>query len=167
MRLPVMSARNEWLAIQKMHDVDVGTMTTAAYGVSGANGARRKSFLITEDLEHWLLGLIQQQDCGSKVKLKRKVMKKVAVIAMRMHACGMNHRDFYMCHFRINLDDIADQSSTGDIAIYLMDLHWAQIRSVVSLRWRVKDIAGLLYSALFSYKDLRITTGDYIRFIET
>ena len=47
-----------------------------------------------------------------------------------------------------------------------MDLHRAQIRRKVPLRWRVKDIAGLLYSSLYSCKALHLSNRDYIRFIE-
>jgi lipopolysaccharide core heptose(I) kinase len=168
LRLPVVGARNEWLAIQKMHDIGIATMITAAYGETGINPARRKSFLVTdalqntEDLEHWLPAQLGNLACGERVRRKRAVLSEVARMARVMHGHGVNHRDFYLCHFRID-PETADQNQP---VIYLMDLHRAQIRHKVPLRWRVKDIAGLLYSSLYSCQDLHLSSRDYIRFIE-
>jgi len=168
LRLPVVSARNEWQAIKKMHDIGIATMTIAAYGETGINPARRKSFLVTEalqnteDLEHWLPAQISNLACGDRVRRKRAILLEVARMARVMHGHGVNHRDFYLCHFRIDPGSI-DQSRP---VIYLMDLHRAQIRQKVPLRWRVKDIAGLLYSSLYSCQDLHLSSRDYIRFIE-
>jgi len=50
-RLPVLGARNEWLAIQRLQRLDVDTMTLVGYGERGSNPARRQSFVITEALE--------------------------------------------------------------------------------------------------------------------
>ena len=168
LRLPVVSARNEWQAIKKMHDIGIATMTIAAYGETGINPARRKSFLVTEalqnteDLEHWLPAQVSNLACGERVRRKRAVLSEVARMARVMHGHGVNHRDFYLCHFCID-PETADQNQP---VIYLMDLHRAQIRRKVPLRWRVKDIAGLLYSSLYSCQDLHLGSRDYIRFIE-
>ena len=50
--------------------------------------------------------------------------------------------------------------------LYLMDLHRAQLRHRVPLRWLVKDLSGLLYSGMFSAHDLPLTLRDYLRLVE-
>ena len=174
LKLPVLGAENEWLAIRAFAEPSVNISTTplAAWGKQGWNPAKQRSFIITdaieqtEDLEHWLPQLQQHQDKKQALRLKRAVLTEVAGIARRLHGNGMNHRDFYLCHFRIavpeqGLPDIAD------IKLYLMDLHRVQRRSVAPHRWVVKDIAGLLFSALYDSRELSLNRGDILRFIET
>ena len=50
-RLPVLGARNEWRAIQRLQRLDVDTMRGVGYGGGGSNPARRQSFVITDALE--------------------------------------------------------------------------------------------------------------------
>ena len=50
----------------------------------------------------------------------------------------------------------------GEPALYLIDLHRAQIRATTPLRWRVKDIGELLFSVM----DLNPTERDFYRFIK-
>jgi hypothetical protein len=48
-----------------------------------------------------------------------------------------------------------------------MDLHRVEQRKNLPERWAVKDVAGLLYSALFDSKGIVLNRSDMIRFIET
>ena len=50
LRLPVISAENEFLAIKKLQALGVETMTCVGYGKRGSNPARQQSFIITDDL---------------------------------------------------------------------------------------------------------------------
>jgi heptose I phosphotransferase len=50
LRLPVLGAENEWRAIQRLRELGVDSMRAAAYGQRGHNPARRRSFLVTEEL---------------------------------------------------------------------------------------------------------------------
>lgn len=52
LRLPVISARNEWEVIQRLHKLGIPTMRAVAYGIQGRNPASVRSFIITEDLGH-------------------------------------------------------------------------------------------------------------------
>ena len=45
----------------------------------------------------------------------------------------------------------------------MIDLHRAQVRSAVPLRWRNKDLAALYFSAL----DIGLTRRDKLRFLRT
>ena len=50
LRLPVLGARNEWLAIKRLDQLGVETMQLAGFGEEGWNPARRRSFVITREL---------------------------------------------------------------------------------------------------------------------
>ena len=76
-----------------------------------------------------------------------------------MHNNGINHRDFYVCHFNIQ----PETALNGPLHLYLMDLHRAQVRPKTPRRWIVKDIAGIYFSSM----DLALTRRDIYRFIRT
>lgn len=172
-KMPVLGAENEWLAIRAFADpaVNIATTPLAAWGKQGWNPAAQRSFIITdaientEDLEHWLPQLQQHPDQKQALRLKRAVIAHVAGIAKRLHGNGMNHRDFYLCHFRIAVPE-QGLPELDKIQLYLMDLHRVQRRSTVPHRWVVKDIAGLFFSALYDSRELSLTRGDILRFIE-
>ena len=173
LRWPVLGASNEWLAIQALERLGVATMRIAAYGQQGLNPATRQSFLITdalentEDLEHWLPRWQQLGTAPEMLRMKRRVLEKVATIARRLHGNGINHRDFYLCHFRLQLDGQGNPADLHDPCIFLMDLHRAQLRRRTPQRWIIKDIAALLYSSLYASKGLNLTRSDYLRFVRS
>lgn len=151
-RLPVLGARNEWLAVQALHKANVPSMEAVLFCETGRNPASRRSAIITRSLED----TISLEDFYPKnILLKRQLINEVATMARRMHQAGINHRDFYLCHF------LMDQQSEAAPVLHLIDLHRAQIRDRVPLRWQVKDIGGLLFSAF----DKPLTRRDLLRFI--
>jgi UDP-glucose:(heptosyl)LPS alpha-1,3-glucosyltransferase len=93
------------------------------------------------------------------IKAKYRILASVAAIARELHRAGINHRDFYLCHFMLKTQFIADQTLVPEI--YLVDLHRAQLRPQVPVRWLVKDLGGLLFSSL----NLNFTQRDYLRFM--
>ena len=109
-RLPVLGARNEWRAIQTLTQMGVETMTLVAYGERGLNPARRQSFVITEALEDTesLEDFCDDWETSppatkSALRLKRALIFRVATMARDMHMSGINHRDFYICHFLLDV----------------------------------------------------------------
>jgi hypothetical protein len=74
-----------------------------------------------------------------------------------MHGGGVNHRDFYICHFLLHLPVDA-----GAPRLSLIDLHRAQVREQTPRRWRDKDLAALYFSAL----DIGLTRRDGLRFLQ-
>ncbi len=162
LRLPVLGAQNEWLAIQRLDELQVSTLRLAGYGLQGQNPARLRSFVITEELA----GTISLEDfCRDwrtkppDILLKRALIDKIATIARRLHENGVNHRDFYLCHFLL---DISRPLSREHLQIYLIDLHRVQLRSTTPARWVIKDLAGLYFSAM----DIGLTRGDLLRFVK-
>lgn len=166
-KMPVLGAVNEYRAIQAFEQLGVATMKVAACGETGSNPARITSFIITdaleqtEDLEHYLPSL--DMASPDDVKLKRAIIVKLASMARQLHSHGINHRDFYLCHFRL---DVSKGKPAADaITVYVMDLHRVQQRSSLPVRWQVKDLAALLYSALHSCSTRPVTVRDLLRFV--
>jgi len=157
-RLPIIGARNEWEAIHRLQELDIATMNAVAYGERGWNPANRESFIVTEELvdtvsledycKHW-------NETHPDPKVKRKLIKEVAVIARVLHSSGICHRDFYLCHFLLHKDEVPFPT------LSLIDLHRALVRGNLAQRWIVKDIAGLYYSA----KTIGLTQRDLLRFM--
>lgn len=160
LRLPVLGASNEWRAIRKLQSLQVATMTPVAFSSEGINPAKIHSCLITESLEDTLSleDLVLQGKLT--VVLKRQLLVKVGRIARALHENGVNHRDFYICHFLLPNPAII----TGAVdQLYLIDLHRAQIRSGrTPLRWQEKDLAALLFSSA----DAGLTRTDLFRFLK-
>lgn len=161
LRLPVLGASNEWRAIARLTELGVATMQAVAWGVRGRNPARQHSFIITRELAP----TISLEDLGRdwaqrppEPAFKRALIARVADMARRMHAGGVNHRDFYICHFLLHLDPAP---TTDDFRLSLIDLHRAQLRDTTPRRWRDKDLAALHFSAL----DIGLTARDRLRFL--
>ncbi len=160
---PVLGAENEYRAALALTAAGVDTLPVAGFGQRGSNPAALRSFLVTDDLSparslediclHW-------PEQPPPVVAKRALIRRVAQMAAGMHALGINHRDFYICHFLL-------RGSHGDEAdlvcgpLHLIDLHRAQIRSSVPHRWLVKDLGGLFFSAF----DIGLTRRDVLRFV--
>ena len=90
--------------------------------------------------------------------MKHALIRRVAGMARRMHHGGVNHRDFYLCHFLLHLDPAPTPEM---LKLSLIDLHRAQIREKTPQRWRDKDLAALYFSAL----DIGLTRRDVFRFL--
>jgi heptose I phosphotransferase len=163
-RLPVLGAGNEWRALRRLTALGVDTMRPVAFGVRGVNPARQHSFILTEELaptislEDYCRNWHDGRTVPPAPTFKRALIRRVAEMARRMHRGGVNHRDFYLCHFLLHLpvDARAPQLS-------LIDLHRAQVRAKTPRRWRDKDLAALYFSAL----DSGLTRRDRLRFLRT
>ena len=160
-RAPILGAGNEWQAIHRLTAIGIDTMRAVAFGQRGWNPARRHSFLITEELAP----TISLEDFCREwahqpppTALKHALIRRVADMAGRMHRAGVNHRDFYLCHFLLHLEP---QPTAQNLKLSLIDLHRAQSRTQVPRRWRDKDLAGLYFSAL----GIGLTQRDFLRFL--
>jgi UDP-glucose:(heptosyl)LPS alpha-1,3-glucosyltransferase len=160
-RWPIVSAKHEWLAIQRLTELNINTTPLAGYGKHGKNPARLQSFVIT----HAINNAVSLEDfCRDwplqppAPNLKRTLLADVARIAQQMHTHGVNHRDFYICHFLLDLKN--DPSKNPKL--YLIDLHRAHCRTRTPKRWLIKDLAGLYFSSL----DIGLTSRDFLRFIK-
>jgi heptose I phosphotransferase len=164
LRLPVIGAQTEWRAIQRLQQLGIKTMHLVGYGKRGRNPARLQSFVITEELANTVS---LENFCRDwpvsppSYVLKRGLITKVAKIARTLHENGINHRDFYICHFLLDISAGRDGIDPRRLRLYLIDLHRMQIRDRVPWRSRVKDIAALYFSSM----DIGLTQRDLMRFI--
>ena len=168
LRLPVLGARNEWLAIQHLQELEIETMTLVGHGERGRNPATRQSFVITEALEDTqsledFCGAWENNPPATKaeIRLKRALIRKVAQIARRMHENGINHRDFYLCHFLLDCSRDVLKQPESSMRLSLIDLHRVQLRKCTPRRWVIKDIGGLYFSSM----RIGLTRRDSYRFM--
>lgn len=161
---PILGAMTEVAAIKKLVEVGIATTPLVAYGVKGLNPATQQSFIITEDLGD----ITSLEDvCADwesnppHAEFKRKVVIAMAQLAARMHAAGLCHRDFYLCHLAIKKENLAQ----GKIELILVDLHRMLIDQASDGSAVMKDIAGLFFSAMdcgFSAEDWALFKRHYL-----
>ncbi len=162
LRLPVLGAKNELHAIRRLEKLGIKTMKVAGYGERGLSPFWLESFLITEELENTISLEDLCRDWKSNppdFNFKIALIQKIADIARRLHKNGINHRDFYICHFLIDLKRLHGNDS---LHIYLIDLHRVQLRKHTPRRWIIKDLAGLFFSSM----DIGLTQRDLFRFMK-
>lgn len=162
--LPVTRAYNEWRAIGELENIGVETMTVVAYGERGKSPATRQSFLVTQDL-------VQTESLEDFCRdwpvtppphrLKRALIERVATMSRLLHRNGINHRDFYLCHFLLDIAKGRDLVDPDSFHLYLIDLHRVQVRRQINFRARLKDLAALYFSSL----EIGLTFRDYCRFL--
>ncbi|MEZ0149029.1 MAG: lipopolysaccharide core heptose(I) kinase RfaP [Candidatus Reddybacter sp.] len=164
LKMPVTGASNEWLAINRVHELGLDSLNALAYGSKGRNPAKKLSFLVTEELTN-TLSLAQYAEQWPTnpppPSERRALIRKVATIARTIHDAGINHRDLYICHFLLDLSS-ASNTAKQDPRLFLVDLHRAQMRTVVPRRWLVKDIASIYFSSL----DIGLTKKDVYLFLQ-
>lgn len=155
---PIWGAYNEYRALKLLHQNHIPAPRAVAFG--------RKGFCLP-----YQQSVVAMTEVGSAVNLedklyewfnhppklhyKRYLIKQVAYLARRIHNLGLNHRDFYICHFILS-DSQADKPT-----LYVIDWHRAQKRRSVPKRWLVKDLAGLYFSTL----DYPLTRTDRACFL--
>lgn len=165
LRLPILGAKNEKLAIEKLQSLGISVPKLAAFGQQGMNPAKLQSFILMEELAPTMS---LEEVCrlwptqSPSFSLKRKLIEEIAHIARTMHQAGVNHRDFYICHFLLDTSPGLDNINEKNVKLYLIDLHRAQIRHVTPERWVIKDLSGLYFSSM----DVGLTQRDLFRFMK-
>jgi heptose I phosphotransferase len=163
LRWPVLSAQNELQAIRRLEELGINTMRIVGSGIRGFPPAWLDSFLITEELENTVSLEDYSRNWHAEppdFTVKKNITKRVAEIARCLHQNGVNHRDFYICHFLIDISSLEKVSDDG-LCMYLIDLHRVQLRKHTPRRWRIKDLAGLFFSSM----DIGLTRRDVFRFM--
>lgn len=167
-KLPIIDAKNEWRAIQRLNQLQVDTMHLVGYGSRGFNPAKKQSFVITEEL----VNTQSLEDfckpwkalshlSGDMLKIKRQLIERIARIGKTLHENGVNHRDFYLVHFLLDITPTLPELAQGKITASLIDLHRVLVQRYTPMRWRIKDIGALYFSSL----DIGLTKRDIFRFM--
>ena len=156
------TALDEWNTIRAFHRTGLPTMTHLAVGLPQGTGLYKSSFLLTREIEdvqrldHYLPHHFTPPLHPDYIKEKRSLLKDLALLVKRLHCLGFNHRDLYLCHILVK------REAPCTWKIFFADLHRVDYRKKVPLRWKVKDLAALNYSAAGS----SITRTDRLRFIK-
>ncbi|HBC87419.1 MAG TPA: hypothetical protein DCZ94_10730 [Lentisphaeria bacterium] len=128
-------ALNEWNAIIEFHRNDLPTMLPVACGIEGGN-----SCILTLGISDYRRASeLFAEFAGKERSRRRKLIRRIAELAGGMHSARLAHQDFYLVHMFV-------REKEGDKA-YLIDLQRVVFGNDFSERWRVKDLAQLLYSA--------------------
>lgn len=158
-KAPVLGALVEVHAIQQLTKIGIATTPLIGYGVRGCNPATQQSFIITQDLGD----IISLEDLCADWKnnppdlaFKRNLMVALAQLAAKLHGAGLCHRDFYLCHFVLKKSALAE----GRIDLILIDLHRMLAGQSAQGSAVMKDIAGLIFSAM----DNGFTNDDWALF---
>lgn len=167
LRIPVLGAENEYRAIGRLNELGVETMTAVAFGRRGWNPADEQSFLITRALEP--SEPLDEYCCPEVLSAmgareRRALVRRLARISRSLHDNGVNHRDYYLCHFLLDTSPEYASIPVSQRPIYLIDLHRVQMRRRTPRRWRHKDLAALYYSARrvgFDRRDLWCFLREY------
>jgi heptose I phosphotransferase len=164
LRLPVLGATTEYHAIRALERLGLDTLSVAGFGCRGVNPAKQQSFLITDELSE-VVSLEDfcrdWRDRPPALALKRRLIARLADISRTLHDHGINHRDYYLCHFMLDVSHPVDAQRITHAPLHVIDLHRAQLRPKVPRRWRIKDLGALYYSAL----DIGLSKRDLLRFI--
>lgn len=163
-KIPVLGAKDERDAILALERIGVQTMTIAGYGLRGRNPARMQSFIITEEIEDSISleeMVLDETQFPLSPSIKRALILRVAEIARVMHQNGVNHRDFYICHFLLPEIWLEQEKPEIKPPLYVIDLHRTQVRESIPARWLLKDLAGLHFSSM----DAGLTKRDRLRFV--
>ncbi len=163
LKRPAIGARDEYEACSRLADADVLAPRVAAFGECGAGPGGRRSVVVCDALD----GFVSLEEIANDWTLnpqpmvvKRRLLAAVADLAARIHAAGVFHRDFYLCHLLAN----AAKLSHGDVELAVIDLHRARLagRDEAAARdSRVRDLAALCYSA----DAVPLTRADFARFV--
>jgi heptose I phosphotransferase len=143
LRWPRLGARCEWDNILAVQFSGIPTVTPVAVGERRWGGVETASFTITEELyDAEPLDVVWRRDFAcprspKQVRAKIVLLHRLARLARRFHAAGMNHQDFYINHFFLGKGGL----------LYLLDLQRVACRTKVPCRAVVKDLAQLNYSS--------------------
>ncbi len=130
----------------------IGTPETLAHGTCWAGPFERRSFILAaaipdaESLERRLPACFDDLSPTAHVAQRRAFIEALARFVRRFHDTGWRHRDLYLSHI----------FHAKDGRFFLIDLHRAFRPRLRPLRWRLKDLAQLHYSApgpIFSCAD--------------
>ena len=165
----VLGAENEYRACLHLAQYAVPAPRVAAFAVERGSLARRRSFVLCEELAGFdsLETLTNAWAVEPPSPLaKRRLVMAVGRFVRQLHGIGLAHRDLYICHLLIDRRKWA----AGEVELAVLDLHRARLQTPISPFWRKRDLAALLFSTLhlnlprFSWlRFVRIYTGRPLR----
>jgi len=153
-------ATREWKAMWIFLKNDIPAPIPVALGLD-----KDKAFILSKGISHthklnewsriYLNNTIDEQ-------VKQNVINQIAKIVGKMHKLHLFHQDLYLCHFLCN-------SKKETLPISLIDLQRVKIKPKFELKWKIKDLAQLFFSAkkFITNKDIEYFWTNYSRISNT
>ncbi|MCP3965228.1 MAG: hypothetical protein GY750_05955 [Lentisphaerae bacterium] len=129
-------AFHEWRALRAFHRAGISTMVPMAVASPCKGCSCNLTLGITDYVK---AAKLFKEFTPADRERRLKLIDSIAEIAGAMHARNYAHQDFYLVHMFV-------REKEND-KIYLIDLQRLIIQKKLSWRWRVKDLAQLLFSA--------------------
>jgi heptose I phosphotransferase len=154
-------ARNEWESILLLKGFGIPTVVPVAFGERRRFGMPYASLTLTEEIYgaervETYIPSFSSRSSGKDLNIeKRRLIKRLALLAKDFHNHGFNHQDFYLGHFFI-------RPVTGEL--FLVDLQRVHKRKAIRKRDRIKDLAQFVFSAMGTEN---FTGTDLVRFAHT
>ena len=137
----------EFDAALSLAEHDIPVARPLAYGFERGGIGGRRSFVLTEELpqadalERLLPRLEESQQKYRLLGDRQRLINEAALLVRRMHEKGYFHRDLYLSHLFVC------KEWSGREYLAVIDLQRLFRPIWRKRRWRVKDLAQLLYSA--------------------
>lgn len=141
-------ASAEWSHLNRARMLGVAVPDAVAAGERIGPWGGLQSFLMvaelvgSRELNEVLPGLAASLEPREFARLKRELVREMAGIAAALHNARVFHKDFYLCHFFM---DLSERSRPGR-RLTLIDLHRLREHKLTFPRWRWKDLGQLLFS---------------------
>lgn len=129
-------AFHEWHALCDF--IELGLLTTTPLAAGKLPDGR--SCIMTLGITDYIRASDLAANLPPGSPRRRRLILRLGELTGKMHAAGMAHQDLYLLHFFV-------REAEND-AVYLIDLQRMIKQRHLSWRWRVKDLAQLLFSAL-------------------
>ncbi|NLX04446.1 MAG: hypothetical protein GXY33_04800 [Phycisphaerae bacterium] len=132
--------------IKRLSLLRIPTPVVAAWGEKMVGGYEQRSALLTEGivgqpLERFVPKYFIRTPERLELRRRRGWVRQLAELIGRFHRAGYCHRDLYLSHIFISLDE------AGEPIFHLIDLARCFKMGIVRRRWLVKDLAALNYSS--------------------
>lgn len=153
-------AVREYRCIRRLNQIGISTLQCVAVGQRMVGLTERQSFLITVglndvSLERYAADIARGHAPLPTPGLRRQIICQLALVARTLHAARYFHRDLYLSHVFLH------RNADGSVALRLIDLARMLVKPRQSLRWKIKDLAALDYSAPRPL----VTRADRVRFL--
>lgn len=150
----------EWRNHLHAADWSLPVPRVVAVGESIGPGFRHRSLIAIRELAN-MLPLHQAVAEAARLKApaafrvwKYSLAREIARMVNLLHQRRYFHKDLYLSHFFCPLEAIqADSVRPG--VIHLIDLHRLRFHPSLGLRWKVQDLAQLLFSSVLPQIDRR------------
>ncbi len=139
-------AIHEWKAIVEFH----GKRIPTAEPIAAARTSKGTCILCLGITDYTRASELFANFAEHDFSTKKRMIYEIASIAGKMHLANFAHQDFYLVHLFV---------SNRDGKIYLIDLQRTIMQDKLSVRWRIKDLAQLHFSA-----EKYLTRRDILRF---